>query len=174
MASEDARTVAIERHTIDTQVDIDQVLQGIYSGISRPDIQVLFVQLAAAKTYDDFAALVRQAQGSAGLMRFMQLDLDDALAQDPQAQHRAGRRLVRIIAGNPVTMGKMTRHVSAAGSYAPITILVEELAGGGTRASYDTVASAIAPYRDAAASEVASRLDGDVLDLLRRAIGATS
>ena len=50
-------------------------------------------------SYEEFGSLVRQAQGSAGLMRFLQLDLDNALALDPQA-HQNGRRLVRLIAGN--------------------------------------------------------------------------
>lgn len=44
------------------------------------------------------------------------------------------------------TTGKMTRHVPAAGSYAPVTLLVEELADHRTRVYYDEVASAIAPY----------------------------
>jgi hypothetical protein len=35
--------------------------------------------------------------------------------------------------------------------------------------AYDTVASAIAPYADAAASQVAERLDTEVLALLRHA-----
>ena len=103
-------------------------------------------------------------------MRFLQLDLDTALADDPQA-HRDGRRLVRLIAGNPVTMGQMTRHLPDAGSYAPVTILIEELPGGGTRVAYDTVTSEIAPYGDAAASQVAERLDTEVLVLLRQATG---
>jgi hypothetical protein len=51
----------------------------------------------------------------------------------PQARHQAGRRLVRLIAGNPVTMGQMTRHLPAAGSYAPVTILIQELPGGGAQ-----------------------------------------
>jgi hypothetical protein len=63
-------------------------------------------------------ASVRQAQGSIGLMRFLQLDCDSVLTLDPQAPDWAGRRLVRLIAGNPVTMGQMTRHVADAGSYA--------------------------------------------------------
>ena len=92
------------------------------------------------------------------------------LALDPQA-HQAGRRLVRLIAGNPVTMGQMTRHLPAAGSYAPVTILIQELPDGGTQVAYDTVASAIAPYGDAAASQVAERLDTEVLSLLRHATG---
>ena len=37
--------------------------------------------------------------------------------------------------------------------------------------AYDTVASAIAPYGDAAASQVAQRLDSEVLSLLRDAVG---
>jgi uncharacterized protein (DUF302 family) len=64
-------------------------------------------------------------------------------------------------------MGQMTRHVPDAGSYAPVTILVAETSGGGTRVSYDSVASVLAPYRDQAAAQVAERLDDKVLTLLR-------
>jgi hypothetical protein len=103
-------------------------------------------------------------------MRFLHLDLDTVLTLDPRAD-QAGRRLVRLIAGNPVTMGQMTRHLPSAGSYAPVTILIHELAGGGTQVAYDTVTSAIAPYGDAAASQVAQRLDIEVLTLLRHATG---
>src|SRR6202042_3375383 len=115
--------------------------------------------------------LVGQAQGGTGLFRFVHLDLDTVLALDPQARQQAGRRLVRLIAGNPVTMGQMTRHLPATGSYAPVTILIQELARDGTQVAYDTVASAIAPYQNAAASQVAQRLDTEVLALLRHATG---
>ena len=108
---------------------------------------------------------------SVGLMRFLQLELDQALTLDPQAPDWTGRRLVRLIAGNPVTMGEMARHVADAGSYAPVTILIQELPDGGTRVAYDTVASEIAPYHDAAAAQVAERLDTEVLDLLRQVTG---
>jgi hypothetical protein len=37
--------------------------------------------------------------------------------------------------------------------------------------AYDTVASAIAPYQNAAASQVAERLDTEVLSLLHHATG---
>ena len=141
------------------------------SAASAGDIGPLFSDLEASTSYEQFSSLVQQAQGSAGLMRFWQLDLDVALTLDPQAD-QAGRRLVRLIAGNPVTMGQMTRHVADAGSYAPVTILIQELPDGGTRVAYDSVASQIAPYHDAAASEVAQRLDTEVLTLLREAAGA--
>ena len=171
MASEQVLDIPVRRHVLTSERPFQVVLDGIYDGISQPDIGALFATLAASTSYEEFTALVRHAQGSAGLMRFLHLDDDHVLALDPQARDQAGRRLVRLIAGNPVTMGQMTRHLPAAGSYAPVTILIQELPGGGTQVAYDTVASAIAPYGDAAASQVAQRLDTEVLSLLRHATG---
>ncbi len=171
MPSEQILDVTVRRHVFTSERPFQVVLDGIYGGISQPDIGALFGKLAASTSYDKSSALVRQAQGSAGLMRFLQLDLDTVLALDPQVRHKAGRRLVRLIAGNPVTMGEMTRHVPDAGSYAPVTILIQQMPDGRTLVAYDTVASAIAPYHDAAASEVAQRLDTEVLDLLRQVTG---
>ena len=172
MASEHVLDVLVRRHVFDSERPFLDVLDAIFGGISQPDIEALFGKLAASTSYEQFSSLVRQAQGSAGLIRFMELDLDRALTLDPQARDRAaGCRLVRLIAGNPVTMGEMTRHVADAGSYAPVTILVEEKPAGGTRVAYDTVTSAIAPYHDVAASQVAQRLDAEVLELLHQATG---
>lgn len=170
MASEQVLEVVVRRHVFDSERPFTPVLDGIFGGISQPDIALLFSKLAASTSYEQFASLVRQAQGSAGLMLFLQLDLDHALTIDPQA-NQGGRRLVRLIAGNPVTMGQMTRHVADAGSYAPVTILIEETPDGGTRVAYDSVVSALAPYDNAAASTVAERLDAEVLGLLREATG---
>jgi Domain of unknown function DUF302 len=171
VASEQVLDVAVRHHVLTSERPFQVVQDVIYAGMSQPDIGALFARLAASTSYEEFTALVRQAQGSAGLFRFLQLDDDHVLALDPQARHQAGRRLVRLIAGNPVTMGQMTRHLPAVGSYAPVTILIQELPDGGTQVAYDTAASAIAPYGDAAASQVAQRLDTDVLSLLRHATG---
>ena len=95
-------------------------------------------------------------------MRFLRLDDDHVLALDPQAR-QAGRRLVRLIAGNPVTMGQMTRHLPAAGPLRAGHHPHPGAAGRRNSGGLDTVASAITPYGDAAASQVAQRLDTDVL-----------
>jgi hypothetical protein len=170
VASEQVLDIPVRRHVLTSERPFPVVLDGIYDGISQPDIGALFATLAASTSYAEFTALVRHAQGSAGLMRFLHLDDDHVLALDPQA-HQPGRRLVRLIAGNPVTMGQMTRHLADAGSYAPVTILIQELPGGGTQVAYDTVTSAIAPYQNAAAAQVAQRLDTEVLTLLHHATG---
>jgi hypothetical protein len=174
MASEQVLEVLVRRHVFDSERPFSSVLDGIFGGISQPDIGLLFSEVAASTSYEQLSSLVGQAQGSAGLMRFLQLDLDPVLTLDPQAPDWAGRRLVRLIAGNPVTMGEMTRHVADAGSYAPVTILIQEMPDGRTRVAYDTVASEIAPYHDAAASQVADRLDTEVLDLLRQVTGVSA
>jgi hypothetical protein len=171
VASGQVLDIAVRRHVLTSERPFQVVLDGIYDGISQPDTGALFAKLAASASYEQFSALVRQAQGSAGLIRFLHLDLDTVLSLDPKARDQAGRRLVRLIAGNPVTMGQMTRHLPPAGSYAPVTILIQELPGGGTQVAYDTVASAITPYGDAAASRVAQRLDSEVLGLLHYATG---
>jgi hypothetical protein len=121
VASEHVLDIPVHRHVLTSERPFQAVLDGIYDGISQPDIGALFARLAASTSYEELSALVGQAQGSAGLMRFLHLDLDTVLTLDPQAD-QAGRRLVRLIAGNPVTMGQMTRHTADAGSYAPVTI----------------------------------------------------
>jgi uncharacterized protein (DUF302 family) len=171
VASEHVLDVSMRRHVFTSEQPFASVLDGIFGGISQPDIGVLFSKLAVSTSYEQFRSLVQHAQGSAGLMRFMQLDEDKALTLDPEAPDWSGRRLVRLIAGNPVTMGEMTRHVADAGSYAPVTILIQEMPDGGTRVAYDTVASTVAPYHDAAASKVAEHLDTEVLELLRQVTG---
>lgn len=68
--------------------------------------------------------------------------------------------------GNPLIMKEMARHVPDAGSYAPVTILVDERPDG-VHLSYDTMASLLSPYEDLDALAVARYLDSKVEALLR-------
>ena len=162
MASERVLDIAVCRHVLTSERPFQVVLDGIHAGIGQPDIGMLFAKLAASTSYEEFSELVRQAQGSAGLFRFLQLDDDHVLALDPQARHQAGCRLVRLIR-QPRHYGADDPPPAPAGFDAPVTILIQELPGRGTQVAYDTVASAIALYGDAAASQVAKRLDTEVL-----------
>ena len=102
-------------------------------------------------------------------MPFWHLD-DDPCWPSTRRASQAGRRLVRLIAGNPVTMGQMTRRVPAAGSYAPVTILIQERRAAEPRWPTTAVASAIALYGEPPLPG-RQRLDTDVLALLRHATG---
>jgi len=63
-------------------------------------------------------------------------------------------------------MKEMAKHVPDAGSYAPLTVLVDER-DDGVLLSYDRMASLLAPYGNAEASAVARDLDVKVENLLR-------
>ena len=54
----------------DSQRPFSSVLEGIFGGISQPDIGLLLNKVAASTSYEQLGSLVQQAQGSAGLMRF--------------------------------------------------------------------------------------------------------
>ena len=77
-------------------------------------------------------------------------------------------RIIRLLIGNPLIMKEMAKHVPDAGSYAPVTVLVDERADG-VHLSYDKMASFLAPYANAAALEVARELDTKVERILHQA-----
>jgi hypothetical protein len=62
-------------------------------------------------------------------------------------------------------MKQMIEHAPDAGSYAPVTILIDERADG-VHLSYDKMASLLAPYGSAEAMKVAQDLDSKVEALL--------
>jgi hypothetical protein len=65
-------------------------------------------------------------------------------------------------------MKEMAKHVPDAGSYAPVTVLVDERADG-VHISYDRMASLLATYENGDALTVAKDLDSKVECLLREA-----
>ena len=77
-------------------------------------------------------------------------------------------RMVRLVIGNPLIMKEMAKHVPDAGSYAPVTVLVDERPDG-VHLSYDRMVSFLAPYGNPDALAVAQSLDQKVEDLLRQA-----
>lgn len=168
MSESSESTVPIQRVTVRSDRPFDDVVAAVYAGLGRTDdFAGLNRQSLAARDRDEFDAVIEPVAGSSGLIEFLSLDLGGVLAiRDPDRS----RRMLRIIAGNPVTMSKMTATVPDAGSYAPVTILVAERDAGVTL-SYDRVAGAIAPYAGQEASSVAEALDDAVLTLLRDAAG---
>jgi hypothetical protein len=67
-------------------------------------------------------------------------------------------------------MSAMVEHVPDAGSYAPVTILVDERTDG-VHLSYDRMASFLATYESPEALKVAQGLDAKVETILVAAAG---
>jgi len=87
-----------------------------------------------------------------------------------KATGRDKPRMVRLIIGNPLIMQQMARHVPDAGSYAPVTVLVDKRSDG-VHISYDRMASLLAPYRNSEALTVSRDLDKKVETLLSEVAG---
>ena len=66
-------------------------------------------------------------------------------------------------------MREMVKHVPDAGSYAPVTILIDERPDG-VHISYDRMASFLAPYENVEALKVAKDLDAKVEALFASAV----
>jgi len=96
-------------------------------------------------------------------MMFMELDQGAILRRETGLKTP---KIARFLIGNPLIMKDMVKHVVDAGSYAPVTILVDER-NDGVHLTYDRMASLLAPYGSASALAVARDLDSKIETLLQ-------
>ena len=101
------------------------------------------------------------AFGQTGLILFAEYDLGDILRRETGLETP---KSMRFLMGNPLIM-KMVKHVPDAGSYAPVTVLVDERPDG-VRVSYDRMESFLRPYGSSDALAVARELDAKIINLL--------
>jgi uncharacterized protein (DUF302 family) len=154
--------VHVERVSVFTTASFDTVVARIDAEIGHPDMAAFQKSLSAAKNETEMQKVVNPVTEPNGLMEFMRLDIGDVLQKDNGTNKP---RILRIIAGNPLIMKEMAKHVADAGSYAPVTILVEERPDN-VRISYDRMASYLAPYGSSDALKVARDLDAKVERIL--------
>jgi uncharacterized protein (DUF302 family) len=159
------RKIEIERFSLTASKPFDQVVAVLTASIGHPDMAEFGRSTHGARSFAELKRAVEKGLSKAGLMLFMQLD------QGAVVRKETGRdtpRIIRFIIGNPLIMMEMAKHVPDAGSYAPVTVLVDERADG-VHLSYDRVASFLAAYGNRDALQVAEDLDKKVETLLREA-----
>jgi uncharacterized protein (DUF302 family) len=157
--------VQVERFSVISSRTFQEVVAALEKAIGHPDMKTFGKNLKAAKTYEELEKIVRAATGPSELMEFTRMDLGEVLRKRNGA---AAPRSLRFIAGNPVIMSQMVQHVPDAGSYAPVTILIDERPDG-VHLSYDRMVSFLAPYENPEALKVAQDLDSKVERLLATA-----
>jgi uncharacterized protein (DUF302 family) len=157
-----SKEITIERFSITSSKRFEDVVSAISARVGHPDITQFYSAVQNAKDDEELQRLVKSAVGPTDLMEFLWLDHGGVLRRElgPLAPN-----VIRLLVGNPLIMRKMVKHVPDAGSYAPVTILVDERADG-VHLSYDRMASLIAPYGNAEALEVAKALDSKVETVL--------
>jgi len=159
------RKIEMERFSLTTSKPFDEVLAGVNTAIGHPDMAEFGRSTHEARSFAELKSAVEKGLGKTGLMLFMQLDHGAVVRKE------TGRdipRIIRFVIGNPLIMKEMARHVPDAGSYAPVTVLVDERPDG-VHLSYDRMSSLLAPYGSPDALQVAQDLDNKVEDLLKQA-----
>src|ERR1700746_1157979 len=159
--------VEVERWSLTSSRSFDEVLAALNDAVGNPDMAEFWRSTQQARTVDELETAIQKALGRTGLMSFVQFD-HGAIVR--KATGRDKPRMVRLVVGNPLIMQEMAKHVPDAGSYAPITVLVDERSDG-VHLSYDRMASFLAPYGSSDALAVAQNLDKKVEALLLDAAG---
>ena len=159
------RKVEMERFTAISARPFDEVVAAIKTSIGNPNMPEFWKSMQSAQSAAELDAAIRRVLGRTGLMLFVEFD-HGTIVRKGAERHTA--RIVRLVLGNPLIMKEMAKHVPDAGSYAPVTVLVDERADG-VHLSYDRMASLLAPYGNSDALNVARDLDAKVEDLLRHA-----
>ena len=159
------RKVEIERFTLISSKPFDQVVAAVYAAVGHPDMAEFGRSTHEARSFAELKGAVEKGLSEAGLMLFMQLDHGAVVRKETG---RDSPRIIRFVIGNPLIMMQMAKHVPDAGSYAPVTVLVDERADG-VHLSYDRMASFLAAYGNRDALQVAEDLDNKIETLLREA-----
>jgi uncharacterized protein (DUF302 family) len=156
------RESSFERLTVISSRTFDDVVGRFRSGIAHPDMPRLMEDIRSSTTPASLKETVSKALGSAEIMEFAQFDLGEVLRKELGA---AAPRSLRVLIGNPLIMKEMVKRVPDAGSYAPVTVLIDQRPGG-VHLSYDRMASLLERYQNAEALEVARQLDAKIEALL--------
>jgi uncharacterized protein (DUF302 family) len=162
----ETRQIPVERWSVESSRPYDAIIAALDAAIGHPDMRSFSPDIYESASDASLRAAVAQALGPSGFMEFMRFDLGAVV----RAQSKDAARIHRFVIGNPLIMREMVKYVPDAGSYAPVTILVVEQAGS-VRISYDTMASFLAPYGSAEASQVARELDTKVQALIAQIAG---
>jgi uncharacterized protein (DUF302 family) len=159
------RKIEMERFSLTTSKRFDEVISSVNAAIGHPDMAEFGRSTHEAHSFAELKSAVEKGLSKLGLMLFMQLDHGAILRKE--TGHETPK-MIRFVIGNPLIMKEMAKRVPDAGSYAPVTVFVDERADG-VHLSYDRMASFLAPYGNRDALEVARNLDKKIEDLLRQA-----
>jgi uncharacterized protein (DUF302 family) len=159
------RRINVERVSVISRKSLQDVLSKFDAAVGHPDIQEFWKHVAATKTKSEMEKVIQSALRSSGFMEFARFDHGGVVHKGESGNHP---KVFRLVIGNPLIMREMVKYVPDAGSYAPVTILIDERSDG-VHLSYDRMASFLASYENAEAMKVARDLDTKVEALLAAA-----
>ncbi|MBJ7405839.1 MAG: DUF302 domain-containing protein [Bradyrhizobium sp.] len=159
--------VEVERFSLTSAKSFEAVVATFKSAIGQPDLANFFKETRATDSFRDLERVVQRGLGRTNLMLFAEFDLGDILRRENGSRTP---QIKRFVVGNPLIMKEMVKHVPDAGSYAPVTVLIDERPDG-VHVSYDRMESYLLHYGSAEALAVARDLDTKITTLLRECAG---
>jgi uncharacterized protein (DUF302 family) len=161
------KQISVERFSIISVKPFSDVVTVLEASVGHPNMNTFMNDIASARSFNELEKVVSAVTGPTGLMQFMRFDLGEIVRKErgDTAPHS-----LRYLIGNPLIMKQMLEHSPDAGSYAPVTVLVDERPEG-VMLSYDRMASFLAPYGNDEALKAARNLDAKVEALLAKAAG---
>src|SRR5262249_31229338 len=121
------RRIDAERFSLISSKPFQDVLAALDEAVGHPDMNAFGKSVGAATTFSELERVIQPGIGPSGFMEFIRFDLGDVLHK---GEVRAAPGIVRLVIGNPLIMRQMVQHLADAGSYAPVTILVDERPDG--------------------------------------------
>ena len=159
-------TVAVVHSTIEADVGFDLFTRHLEALLGRFDPSLLRKAAGDARAIESgFKAL----EGEEGLMLFGSQDHGALLSVAG-----AARKAKRYHIGNPLVAAQMTRHDIRAGLYAPLSVLVYQVADKRIRIEFDQPSSLFGQFGNAAVAEVGRDLDGKLQRLIGKAAALAS
>jgi uncharacterized protein (DUF302 family) len=135
------------------------------AGVGRLDLAAFAKASKSEGTFAELEEVINLDIGKTGLMLFLEFDHGAVIRKETGLDKP---KIVRLVIGNPLVMKEMAKHVPDAGSYEPVTVLVDEREHG-VHVSYDRMVSFLAPYQSREASTVARGLDHKIEKLINDA-----
>ena len=159
------RKFEIDRFSVTSSRPFDAVVAALKAGVGRLDLVEFAKASHSAGSFVELEELINCGMGKTGLMLFLEFDHGAVVRKETGLDKP---KIVRLVIGNPLVMKEMAKHVPDAGSYAPVTMLVDER-GDGVHLTYDRMVSLLAPYGNSDALKVAQDLDLKVEKLMNEA-----
>jgi uncharacterized protein (DUF302 family) len=159
------KEISMERFSITSSRSFGEVVKALEASVGHPNMNTFMSDIISASSFTDLEKMIHAATGPSELMQFMRFDLGEIVRKE---RGDSAPRSLRYLIGNPLIMKQMLERSPDAGSYAPVTILVDERPDG-VRLSYDRMVSFLAPYGSSEALKVARDLDAKIEALLTKA-----
>src|SRR5258707_1258036 len=102
------KQINVERFSITSSKSFQDVVAAVEEKIGRPDMIKFSGDVAASGSEGELERIVHRAVGSSDLMEFTRFDQGAILRKELGVQ---APRVLRLVAGNPLIMKQMVRHV---------------------------------------------------------------